>query len=117
MFSISIEEATFFAHHGFYKEEQLTGNTFLVSIKVDYREAHYQANQLGSSVNYAELFEITKKRMYGKNYILLEDLVKDIMDDIFQRFSFIVSCKVSLKKLNPAMGGEVKASMVELERK
>lgn len=117
MFTIALEGVQFYAYHGFYAEEQVLGCYFIVDVHVSFEEKHYQSDHLDSSVNYELIYQLLKKRMLDKPYLLLEDLVQDIVGDVQKAFPFIKLVKVRMAKQQPPLGGEVGASVVSLERK
>lgn len=117
MFTIALEGVQFYAYHGFYAEEQVLGCYFIVDVQVSFEEQQYRSDDLDSSVNYELIYQLLKKRMLDKPYMLLEDLVQDIVNDVTAKFSFAKNIKVKVVKQQPPLGGSVAASVVSLERK
>ena len=107
---VALHGAEFFAHHGFYPEEQLVGNCFIVDMEVDFMPADgggLDTDQLSDTVNYETLYDIANERMAIPQK-LIETVATFIINDIKARYAFIDSAKVSIKKLNPLAGAKVK---------
>jgi dihydroneopterin aldolase len=113
MMTIEINGAEFFARHGFYKEEQLLGNLFVVDISVSFRPQHQLADKIGNTVDYEQLYAIVKEEMQHPRK-LLETVAEAILDKIKSNWPFISAAMVSLKKLNPPMQGKIASSAVKI---
>ncbi|MDP9047534.1 MAG: dihydroneopterin aldolase, partial [Bacteroidota bacterium] len=48
--TISLHGAEFFAYHGFYPEEQVLGNRFLVDIEVEYNFGSKEEDNIANTV-------------------------------------------------------------------
>lgn len=113
---IEIEGMEFYAYHGHYEEEQIVGNRFLVdlSIEADCKEAASSDN-INDAINYQTAYKIIKQQMQTKSY-LLENIVKRILDALYQELSEVKNIKVKLSKMNPPMGGKIKKVSVTMSR-
>ena len=101
MLSIYLNNVIFWAYHGLYKEEKITGNEFEVNMKVDYttsRPTSFQTIQ--DTINYVALFKIVQHRM-EKATPLLEAIALDIAYEILTEFAMAERVMISIKKLNP----------------
>ena len=110
---ISLEDIEVHAYHGCYKEEQIVGNRFLVSIDYVYdaMEAS-KTDNIEKTVNYLHLCEIVKEEM-AKTSFIIENVAKRIIDRLFLEFSLIDELEVKLSKCNPPLGGFIgKASVI-----
>jgi len=107
MGQIKLNGMEFYAYHGCYRDEQLTGNNFLVDIvmETDMEKASLSDN-LNDTLNYVEVYEIVKHEMTIRSY-LLEHVTARILDSFFVRFPQLVEATVSVTKLNPPIGGKV----------
>jgi 7,8-dihydroneopterin aldolase/epimerase/oxygenase len=104
---IALEGMEFHAYHGCFKEEQVTGNTFMVDLWFETDTSAAEASDdLNDTVNYAEIYEIVKKEMEMKSK-LLEHIGKRIMKAIQKDFPVIQSLGLKISKLNPPLGGRV----------
>lgn len=111
---VSLRGAEFFAHHGFYPEEQKLGNRFVVDIEVSFTpKGDLNNDELDYSVDYEQLYELVCEEMKLTKK-LLETVAQAIIDRIKQQYTFVDSIQVSLKKLNPPLGGKVKSAGVIL---
>lgn len=112
MLKVALHEVKFFAYHGFYPEEQILGNHFLVDAEVTFYPNKVD-DELANTVNYERLHSILIKEMQQPRK-LMETLVQEMCDQIQLKFPFVETIRVSVKKLNPPLPGEVKYSFVEI---
>ncbi len=110
--TVALYDVKFYAFHGFYPEEQLTGNHFLVSAEVTF-EPSGDTENIDHTVNYEVLNDMIMKEMQLTQK-MLETVVKRIIDRITIAYPFVQTATVGIKKLNPLMLGEVGMSFVEL---
>jgi len=114
MIKIALEGVEFFAYHGFYPEEQLTGTRFLVDIQVGFiPENALKDDNISHTVNYETLYAIAKDAMQVPKK-LLETVAQGILDRVKAEFTFIEFAKVTIKKLNPPFQGPVKQSVITI---
>ena len=111
---ITLEGMEFFAHHGFYKEEQKIGNKFAVDITVyaDLAGAAEHDN-LKETVNYESLYHIIGHEM-SEPTKLLEHIGKRIIDTVFGKFPAVTQIEVKISKYNPPVGGICQKASVTL---
>ena len=113
---VAIEGMAFYAYHGFYEEERVLGNDFVVDV---YIRTHFsgaaEADELGGTINYQTIYEICKiaMRMPVK---LLETLSETIATALKFQFTEMQYLKVRVRKLHPPVGGSVASSFVETEQ-
>ncbi|MDT3400930.1 dihydroneopterin aldolase [Mucilaginibacter terrae] len=112
MIKVGLYSAEFFARHGYYKEEQILGNRFLVTIEATFNPQHPAINDdLEKTLNYEALCEVAHENMkYPQK--LLETVAQGMADAIMQQFPYINHLQVEVKKLNPPLKGQVAASGV-----
>jgi dihydroneopterin aldolase len=111
---IAIQGAEFFAHHGFYPEEQKLGNCFLVDVEVDFEPTgQLGEDSLTNTVNYEQLHHIVAGQM-KQTHKLLETVANNILDDIKSVWPNVQTITVTLKKLNPPLGHKVASSSVTI---
>ena len=117
MGKILIERMEFYAFHGHYQEEQIVGNRFLVDLEIDADMTKPAASDnLEDAVNYQVAYKLVKQEMKKKSS-LLENIARRILDAVFDEFPDIGEAKVTIRKMNPPMGGQMRAVSVTLERK
>ncbi|WP_118193322.1 dihydroneopterin aldolase [Albibacterium indicum] len=111
--SIELENARFYAYHGYYPEEQILGNEYDVSIKAQYTFADIDTENLAHTVNYETLYQIAKKKM-SQPRKLLETVASDILKEINAQFSEIIAIEISIVKINPPFGADKATAKVSL---
>jgi dihydroneopterin aldolase len=111
---IILEGMTFYAFHGYYEEERKAGNRFIVDVKIktDIPET-IDFDNLDNTINYEGVYEIVKSQM-NKSYKLLEQVAKNILESIYNKWSFVESAEVSISKLSPPVGGPCNKAKVTL---
>jgi len=114
MFTIALEQIRFRSFHGYYPEETVIGNDFTVDVYVTIPDIA-SVDDLSDTVNYQELFTIVNTVM-AVPQPLLEQVVEDISRTIRERYPRVKKTIVTLRKLNPPMGADIRNSMVSLER-
>jgi len=110
--TVALKEVKCYAFHGFYPEEQLTGNHFLTTIEVTFSPST-ETEDLQKTVNYEVLNSIILAEMKATQK-LLETVVKNMMDKVLNAYPFVLTARVGIRKLHPPMLGEVGHSFVEL---
>ena len=114
MLTIGLEQARFHAFHGLYPEEGITGNEFIVDVYVTIPGTQ-QVDSLDETVNYQGLFSIVKTVMEVPRP-LLEEVVYDISAAIKQQYPGVQKSVVTLRKMSPPMGADIRNSVVSLEK-
>lgn len=112
MVEINLNDAEFFAHHGYYPEEQVLGTRFMVDISVSFApQGNLGEDEIGNTVNYEQLYNITSDEMKVTRK-LIETVAQAILDRIKSEFPFLSKIKVCLKKMDPPLKGKVGHSSV-----
>lgn len=126
MYTISLNNIEFHSYHGFYQEENLIGNTFIVDIVVELNDnseierrslsgvvtEHSRSTEvsnieeLTTTINYEMLFQIAKEEMAIPRK-LLETVVKSIHDKIKYLNNNIHSIEVTLTKKHVPIEGMI----------
>ena len=116
MGQIRLNGMEFYAYHGWYPEEQRTGNQFLVDVVMDIGMGKAsKTDDLNDALNYAEVYELVKQEMSVPSH-LLEHVSARILDKIFKQFPQLERVEVCVSKLNPPVGGQVKSVSVSQQR-
>lgn len=110
---VALQGVRFYAYHGFYPEEQVTGNEFVVDIETELEVFGHGEDELANTVNYERLFEIARTEMQQPRK-LLETVAHAILDQIRHEFLVVKNIRVAIKKMNPPLAGEVDSSLIEL---
>ena len=110
---VALNEVRFFAYHGYYPEEQRVGGEFIVDVETEFEVFMTGDDDLSKTVNYEGIFNITEDEMKSTKK-LLETVAYNILDRIKNEFLIISSIRVSIRKMNPPLKGQVGSSQVEL---
>ena len=98
--TIELKELQFFAHHGLYPEERITGNEFKVDLSVVYEPLKETITHLDETINYATLFELVRDEM-NRPEGLLETVVMKIAANIKTVFPQVKRINIAITKLHP----------------
>lgn len=110
---IAIEGLMFYSHHGFYEEEQLIGNKYIVDVYVETDiAAAAQTDDLSKTINYETIFLICKGVM-NQHTKLIETILAHIIHDLKRQFKWMNGLRVRVTKTNPPLGGKVDKVWVE----
>ena len=116
MGQIRLNEMEFYAYHGCYHEEQLTGNNFVIDITMDYdMKKASDSDDLCDALNYAEAYGLVKQEMAIRSH-LLEHLCSRILDRLFERFPQLNEATVCVAKLNPPLDGQMRSVSISQRR-
>lgn len=99
MDSIQIRDLELYCHHGVFKEENVLGQKFLVTLilYMDTRPAG-ETDELKQSINYAEVAHFVKDQMEQKSFRLIEAAAEQLAHQILFRFPRIQRVSVEIKK-------------------
>jgi len=110
--TVALKDVKCFALHGFYPEEQLIGNHFIVDLETEFLPLGFD-DELNQTVNYEDLNSIILEEMKNTQK-LLETVLNNIITKIIKLYPFVETVNVSMKKLNPPMPGQIGHSFVKL---
>ncbi len=110
--TVALKDVKCFALHGYYPEEQLTGNHFVVDLETEFTPQGFD-DELAQTVNYEELNNIILAEMKHTQK-LLETVLNNIISKVIGLYPFVDTVNVSVKKLNPPMPGQIGHSFVKL---
>lgn len=96
---IEIRELEVYCHHGVFKEENVLGQKFLISI-ILYTDTKMAgvSDDLEQSVDYAKVSYFVKERMEEKNFKLIEAAAEYVAEKVLLSFPLIQRIKVEIKK-------------------
>lgn len=115
---IHLKDMQFYGFHGVLMEETKIGQRFRanVSIAVDMKKAG-ETDELDNTVNYAEVYALTREIVEGKPFKLIEALVETIATRILSAYSEQVKgIRVELIKPDPPIQGYYREVSVEITR-
>ena len=104
LLTIHLNNLKFYSFHGVHEEEKLLGNEYEVNADVEFHEEGALIDSLSQTINYVDLFKIIKNRMNIPSS-LLETVVMDIGNTIHEKYNYIRSIHISLKKNHPPIEG------------
>ena len=105
MTSIGLKGLKFYAFHGFYPEEQKTGNHFIVDISVNYDLDLDNLNEdLDKVVDYGVIYNIVNNTMQTPQK-LLETVGSRIIKLLYSKYPLITEVDLKIKKIAPPFGG------------
>ena len=114
MIKIALKGMRFHSFHGYYAEEQSVGNNYELDVSIQSsRDPENFSDDLAQTVNYETIYQICKDRML-QPVRLIETVAQCILNDI-RALPGVNFCRVSIRKMNPLLGGLVDHAMVELE--
>lgn len=96
---IHLHNLKFFAYHGLYEEETVSGNDFELNVDIEADIAE-NITALSQTVDYVKVYEVIRRRMQQPTK-LLETLVQDLADKIHATDNRIKYVSISIKKMNP----------------
>ncbi len=112
LFRIGLEEVKIFAFVGYYQEEQVLGNNFLVNVYVDLAAADVN-DELKNTINYETLYQVIRNA-FSMPSKLLETVAAEILSEIKKIAPKSHFIEISIRKENPPMVGEIKNALVKL---
>ncbi|HPS27944.1 MAG TPA: dihydroneopterin aldolase [Bacteroidales bacterium] len=113
---IILDDMEFYAFHGCMAEEQIIGGKFLVTISIEADTSAAEAtDMLSKTINYQEVYALTKKEMEKKSK-LLEHVASRIASAVKNRFLTISRIGVKVTKLNPPVGGKMAGVSIYVEK-
>ena len=114
---IALSGMEFYAYHGCFPEEKVIGTHFKVDAELhcDFMEAAQQ-DDLEKSINYQKVYALVKEEMSVPSHIL-EHVCFRIMKRLKKQFPEIFQSKVTVYKLNPALGGKTEWVAVTMKNK
>lgn len=116
MGQLILENMEFYAFHGHYDEERTIGGRFTVDLIIDTNMSQAaESDLLGDTVDYSRVYALVRAEM-DKPSRLLEHLAMRIIKAVYTVSDRITLVKVTVSKLNPAVGGNMKKFSVVLTR-
>ena len=113
--TIEINGLRLFARHGVFEEERRNGNTFELTVHLDYPiEKAMESDDVTDTLNYAEAIEIIRSQMDIPSD-LLEHVVGRIYRVLTEAYPAISGGSIRLTKLNPPIPADIDGTAVKLE--
>ena len=117
MGKIKLDTIKIYAYHGCLEEESIIGSDYNIDIIVSANLSKASiSDNLSDTVDYVCINRIVTQEMHIKSK-LLEHVAKRISDRIFAEISIVAEVKISVSKINPPIGGDVKMVTITLKEK
>lgn len=112
---LSLEGMRFFAYHGFYKEENIIGGEYIVSVYIYLNgKKAGKTDDITQTWNYENIYAAVKIVMEEKHK-LIEKVVYRIAEELKKFKQPKTKIKIVLKKLNPPISGEIDAAVFKFK--
>jgi dihydroneopterin aldolase len=95
--TIQLNDVKFYGYHGLYKEEQKVGNNFIVNLSIEYIPTAQKITSIIETIDYVQVYHLVNTRMKIPTP-LLETIVGDIADSIFEKFSIAQKVNIQITK-------------------
>ena len=117
IFTITLNNCAFFAHHGVFPEEGVLGQRFFIDeeFDVDAMKAA-EADSLEGTVHYGIAFEVIEEIVTGSRRQLLETLALAIARGLLDRFPEILRCRATVRKPSVPIAGILDHVQVSVEQ-
>ena len=108
----------FFGYHGVFPEENRLGQKFVVDLELvlDLSPAA-SSDDLGRTVNYADVHETVKRVVQGPPCKLIETLAHKIATEILTTYTIINEATVAVTKPNPPLDIRFDGVTVDIRRR
>jgi dihydroneopterin aldolase len=117
METISLQNMAFYAYHGCFAEEQITGTHFEVDVQVDADlQAAALSDDLNDTLNYQWIYDVVRREMQQPSK-LLEHVAGRVLRALFDGAARpLARASVTIRKCNPPLGGKVGYASVTMHR-
>lgn len=111
---IALEGVKFFAHHGYYEEERLTGQEFILDVYVTVRQGFdLSKDEIQETINYEGIYKLCAEVM-SQTKELLESVVYNLNEKLKEKYGEQLE-KVSIRlSKHVNLGGPLDRVFVEL---
>ena len=117
MDKIILKDMAFYGYHGLLKEESVLGQKFFIDIEIETSTKEGGLNDdFTKTINYAEVYEITRSFTEDKRFNLIEALAENIAAEILNRFESAFSVMVRVRKKEAPVKGIFDYMGVEIRR-
>lgn len=112
---VGLEGIRFVSPIGFFEEERILKNEFIVNISVsfDIDNNNKGYDELENTVDYSQLYSICES-YFKQEFKLIESVAHEIINEIQIRYTFVDSIQIRINKLNPPIKAEIRNSFIEL---
>ncbi|MFM6949267.1 MAG: dihydroneopterin aldolase [Aquirufa sp.] len=115
-YQVNLENLRFFAFHGFFPEERILGNWYLINLHITLHSDREIKDVLGQTLDYGSLYAVCKEVMNDP-----VDLLETVVERIVERIKFlsdqIAEINLELFKENPPLGQSSGKSSISIHLK
>lgn len=113
--SLRLPRMHFYAYHGVLPQERVVGGRYTVSMELTVSDtsAAVMADRLEGTVNYAEVYQLTREVMATPS-ALLEHVAGRLLRALFARYPRVTAATVTVGKDTPPMGADSDGAAVTL---
>ena len=117
MGKIRLKNIRTYSYHGCLVEESKIGSNYRIDLEVSTNlEKSSTSDDLKDTVDYVLLNKIVEEEMAIRAN-LLENVAQRIVDRTFRESGAVTKIKVSVSKINPPIGGDVKQVTIVLKER
>ncbi|KPF43838.1 dihydroneopterin aldolase [Rhizobium sp. G187] len=117
IFTITLKNCSFFAHHGVFAEEAVLGQRFFVDAEFDVdAEAAAETDTLDGTVHYGIAFQVIEEIVTGARRQLIEALALAIARGLLDRFPEILRVRATVRKPSAPIAGILDHVQVSVEQ-
>lgn len=114
MATIGLDGAKFTGAIGWYPEERILRNNFVVDLWVTFEaKTPFKDDSLADSVDYMLLHEICRQ-VFREEAKLIETVAQAIINQIIEQIPLAKKVSIQIKKLNPPVKAQIASSFVQL---
>lgn len=111
---IVLQDLRFHAYHGVLPQERLTGNDYVVNLRIGYDIGDAMlSDDVNDTLNYAEVYQLVSQEMVVPSG-LIEHVAGRIGDRLFRLFPKIEKVELKIIKQNPPMGADGDGAGIEV---
>lgn len=111
---IVLQDLRFHAYHGVLPQERLTGNDYVVNLRIGYDIGDAMlSDDVNDTLNYAEVYQLVSQEMAVPSG-LIEHVAGRIGDRLFRLFQKIEKVELKIIKQNPPMGADGDGAGIEV---
>jgi dihydroneopterin aldolase len=113
---IGLKGMIFHGYHGVLKEEQTLGQKFIIDIELKQNlELPGKTDHLNDTINYVDIYNITKNIVENSSFNLLEKMAGMIAEAILEKLP-VTEIKIKIEKPNVPIQGILNSAWVEISR-
>ena len=111
---IVLQDLRFHAYHGVLPQERLTGNDYVVNLRIGYDIGDAMlSDDVNDTLNYAEVYQLVSQEMAVPSG-LIEHVAGRNGDRLFRLFPKIEKVELKIIKQNPPMGTDGDGAGIEV---